>query len=45
MTLGDDYKCVTGEGCWTFNWGGGDLTFTLDTTADPATLTVSSATE
>lgn len=45
MTLGDAYKCVTGEGCWTFNWGGGDLTFTLDTTADPATLTVSSATE
>lgn len=45
MTLGDAYKCVTGEGCWTFNWAGGDLTFVLDTTVDPATLTVSAATE
>lgn len=45
MALGSPYKCVTGEGCWTFNWTGGKLTFTLDTTADPATLTVTAATE
>lgn len=43
MTLGDAYKCVTGEGCWTFNWTGGELTFTLDTTVEPATLTVKAA--
>ena len=45
MTLGDAYKCATGEGCWTFNWTGGKITFTLDTTSDPATLTVTPATE
>ncbi|MCM1076527.1 MAG: SusE domain-containing protein [Bacteroides sp.] len=45
MTLGDAYKCVTGEGVWMFNWTGGKLTFTLDTTTDPATITVKAATE
>lgn len=43
MTLGEAYQCVTGEGCWTFNWTGGALTFTLDTTVEPATLTVKAA--
>lgn len=45
MTLGNPYKCANGEGCWTFNWDGGKLTFTLDTKAEPATLTVKAAAE
>lgn len=43
MTLGSAYNCVEGEGCWTFPWDGGKLTFTLDTVA--GTMTVTAAEE
>lgn len=43
MTLGSAYNCVEGEGCWTFPWSGGKLTFTLDTNA--GTMTVTAAEE
>lgn len=43
VTLGSAMKCATGEGCWHLDWAGGKITFTLDTTADPATLTVTAA--
>ncbi len=41
MTLGTAYNYVEGEGCWTFPWDGGMLTFTLDTNA--GTMTVKAA--
>ena len=43
VTLGSPMKCATGEGCWNINWTGGKLTFTLDTKAEPATLTITAA--
>lgn len=43
MTLGSAYNCVEGEGCWTFPWAGGKLSFTLDTNA--GTMTVTAAEE
>lgn len=39
MTLGTPYSYEMGEGCWTFGWTGGPLTFTLDTTTGKMTVT------
>lgn len=40
MTLGSAIQYVEGEGCWTFNWGGGKLTFVLDTVEGTMTVSV-----
>lgn len=40
MTLGSAIQYVEGEGCWTFNWKGGKLTFVLDTVEGTMTVSV-----
>lgn len=45
ITLGQAYECVTGVGCWTFNWEGGQLTFTLDTNTGKMTVAPASVAE
>lgn len=39
ITLSQAYEYVTGEGCWHFNWTGGEVTFTLDTKTGTMTVT------
>ncbi len=39
VTLSQAYEYVTGEGCWHFNWTGGEVTFTLDTKTGTMTVT------
>ncbi len=39
ITMGNAYAYETGEGCWHFDWPGGQVRFTLDTKA--GTMTVS----
>lgn len=43
MSMSTPYTYTIGEGCWTFAWDGGELTFTLDTHTGTVTVTPAAA--